>query len=440
MNYGLLSLAQTPPLSVPMRYLVTAPIFAMIAAVVVILYPEMLSNRWSPVTLAVVHLLALGFVVMVMFGVLQQLLPVLAGVRFDHPVFISIALHIGLTIGTLALCLGFYLMEQILLIMAMAVLSVTIVGMISLGLYGLLSSHSSVSVVWGMRLPILAFLVTTLIGFYLTSGYAFNEIPLARHLTGLHYTWGLLGWVGLMVITVSYQVVPMFQITPKYPLVMVRWLVPGIFVLLVLWSLIQLAEHYLLPSTGEYGKLFFLALLAGFLFYIYQTLKLQYMRKRRLPDVTLNFWRLGLMSMFLSGLFWAVSNLYSGNEAINQYLNLPLLEGVLLIPGAAMSLINGMLYKIVPFLIWLHLTNQVDMSTRWQKSIPNMKKIIGEIHAGSQFKLHCLSLLALVVATIQLPLQPEILRVGAALLFLSNLYLFRNILTALKTYRSVLLS
>lgn len=439
MNSPSLSLSQTPPLSVPIRYMVTAPLFAMAAAVIIFLNPEMLFNRWSADSLAAAHMLILGFVVMVMFGALQQLLPVLAGVRFNHPVLISAGLHIGLTIGTLALCLGFYLMNSLAFIVAMVVLASTIIGLVTLALYSLLASESSFSVVWGLRLPMLAFLATALIGLYLTGGYAFDGISIARNLTSLHYIWGFMGWVGLLIITISYQVVPMFQITPKYPPFMIRWLVPGLFALLLLWTLLQFGGQFGGQYTQYLESLLSLALFVGYGLYIFQTLKLQQLRKRSLPDVTLDFWRVGLVCMLLAAGLWCAGTFLTSLDSLNGWVTMPLLGAVLLIPGAVMSLINGMLYKIIPFLVWLHLTNQVDMSSRWQKSIPNMKKIIGETHSRNQFKLHCLAVLILAGATVRFPLQSEVLRVGAVMLFLSNLYLFRNIVTALKTYQSVLL-
>src|SRR5512139_3507256 len=103
MSYNALSLAQTPPLSVPLRYLLTAPLFAAAAGVVVMLFPDVFMSRWTPAALAATHLLTLGFLAMTMFGALQQLLPVLAGSTIPRASLFSAVIHLALTSGTLLL-------------------------------------------------------------------------------------------------------------------------------------------------------------------------------------------------------------------------------------------------------------------------------------------------------------------------------------------------
>jgi len=64
------------------------------------------------------------------------------------------------------------------------------------------------------------------------------------------------------------------------------------------------------------------------------------------------------------------------------------LSAVLFMLGFAMSLINGMLYKIVPFLVWFHL-----FRGGVKRGVPNMKEIIPEqwmwrhlwLHRGTVF-------------------------------------------------------
>ena len=63
----------------------------------------------------------------------------------------------------------------------------------------------------------------------------------------------------------------------------------------------------------------------------------------------------------------------------------PLLLGVLFIGGFAVSVVNGMLYKIVPFLAWFHLQAQLQARAG---SIPTMKDMIAERWTRWQFRLH----------------------------------------------------
>ena len=105
-----------------------------------------------------------------------------------------------------------------------------------------------------------------------------------------------------------------------------------------------------------------------------------------------------------------------------------------MIVGFTMSLITGMLYKIIPFLIWLHLTNSIDMKLRWKLKIPNMKKIIPDDRAHSQFVLHFVSFALLLMSLVASFLIP----VAAAAFLVSNLYLAYNLIGGARVYKRVL--
>ncbi|MCP4127023.1 MAG: hypothetical protein GY753_08180, partial [Gammaproteobacteria bacterium] len=69
MSQAKLILSQSPPAWVPLRFFVTAPIFAIAAAVLVLWHePTSLASRWSAPVLAFTHLLVVGFMAMVMTG------------------------------------------------------------------------------------------------------------------------------------------------------------------------------------------------------------------------------------------------------------------------------------------------------------------------------------------------------------------------------------
>ena len=67
---------QAPPVSVPLRFLLTAPWFAVLAgALLAWAGPDALASRWTPALLGVTHLLTLGFMATAMVGALLQILP-----------------------------------------------------------------------------------------------------------------------------------------------------------------------------------------------------------------------------------------------------------------------------------------------------------------------------------------------------------------------------
>jgi uncharacterized membrane protein YciS (DUF1049 family) len=109
-----------------------------------------------------------------------------------------------------------------------------------------------------------------------------------------------------------------------------------------------------------------------------------------------------------------------------------ILLGLLMIVGFAMSVINGMLYKIVPFLVWFHL--QSNRGIKSSHAVPNVREILPESRARRQMWLHFAALCALLVAVI----FPVPFFYPAALLFGgSNLLLWLNIVEANRTYHRV---
>lgn len=430
MNYTALSLEQTPPLSVPLRYFLTAPVFAIAAALVLLLGgPDVVAGRWHPATLALTHLLTLGFMAMVMMGAAQQLLPVLAGSPVARPLAVSRTVHVLLTAGTLALVAGLWTGGELWLYTALVLLALLVLAFVGAAGLALVRAPSVHATVRGMALSVLALAVTGLLGLHLAAGHAVPGLPLARHLTDIHLAWGLVGWVGLLVIGVAYQVVPMFQITPDYPRPLTRFLAPAIFAGLVLWSVGAVLQGQGRAAGAWLAVPSAAVVAAGLLAFAIATLWLQHRRRRRLPDVTLDFWRLGMVSLAAAVPLWAVM---AWSPGLAYSLAVPL--GTVMLLGFALSVINGMLYKIVPFLVWLHLNNRLQAAGAFQGRIPNMKQVIPAKRARLQFWLHLGALPLLLLAA----LAPGWwLYPGAALLLASNGLLGANLLSGLQVYRRV---
>lgn len=430
MDRAALSLEQAPPLAVPARFFLTAPLFGVAAAVLALWSgPALLASRWTPALLGATHLLTLGFVAMVMVGALFQLLPVLGGARWRRPYPFSVAVHLLLTAGTLLLAAGFSAGCTYCTQMALPLLATGLTLFIGLALAALRGSPSQHASVKAMGYAVTGLGMTLLLGLYVGASHGWTALPATRTYTDLHLSWGLLGWVGLLGVGVAYQVVPMFQMTPEYPAALRRWLVPGLFAALLLLSVAPvLPGQYavtVLRTVAEVG------LAAGFVLFAVWTLYVQARRRRRLPDITLWFWRLAMLCLLAGALLWAARQLYGGAWGEVRY---PLLLGMLLIPGFAVSIVSGMLYKILPFLVWLHLQTHAG-SREARRRIPNTKAIIPDRRARPQFVLHALALLLLTGAA----LWPYLLLWPAALTFAAACgLLWLNLLYGLRTYRAVL--
>jgi len=426
-NTAQLSLDQAPPYSVPLRFFFTAPLFGIAAALLLLWYgPAAMLSRWTPALLAITHCMTLGFAGMVMSGALLQLLPVLVGTRVRRPRLFSALIHGMLTPGVVVLVLAFISGRQALFILALLLLvgALTLLGAVAA--LALRRSAATQATARTLRLALLALLVTVLLGAYLAlvRGAVLNGVP---GLTSAHLSWGLLGWIGLLVMAVAYQVVPMFQMTPEYPPLITRSLGIVLFFLLVLWSLAASCPvgPVLRVMQSVIGVLLMLVC-TGFALV---TLWLQQRRRRRLPDVTLWYWRVGMLALLASGVLWLIDEIWPELSTQAFY---PLLLGVLMIVGFTVAVISGMLYKIVPFLGWLHLHAQLHTRAERRTRLPTMKDFIPERVARRQFHAYLLALVLMVGAVV----SPAWFVYPAALAWLlACMLLWLNIFNAVRMYR-----
>ena len=86
MKTGGLSLDQAPAEDIPLRFFISAPIFGILAGLMVLLKGNLLfPNTWMPMTVALTHLLTLGWMGSVMFGALYQMIQILVGGIIPFP-------------------------------------------------------------------------------------------------------------------------------------------------------------------------------------------------------------------------------------------------------------------------------------------------------------------------------------------------------------------
>jgi hypothetical protein len=413
-----LSFDQAPPIRVPFRFFLSAPLFGVLAALLALWYgPSLLDSRWQASVLGLTHLMTLGFLGMAMVGAMLQMLPVVAGSPVAHPVGVARAVHLLLVPGVLLLVAGFILGEHWLMRLAMLLLGSGFTVFVAAVGRSLWRASAANPTVVGMRVAVAALAVTVTLGLTLASNYGWDWWLIQRiQLTNLHLTWGLLGWVGLLVAGVSFQVVPMFQLTPNYPKPVTRWLTRLLFALLLLWSATLLLPDEDLQELATLA----VGLLAavGFALYALVTLRLQRQRRRKQSDVTLLFWRFAMVCLLLALAMGVAGQLHPGLErgqADNWLL------AFLFIAGFGVSVVNGMLYKIVPFLIWFHLQSRLMGIAK----VPNMKQIMPEPGMRRQMWLHFAAVPVLAGAALWTPLvYPAALLFGASMLLLeTNLWL-----------------
>jgi hypothetical protein len=365
---------------------------------------------------------------MIMIGALFQLLPVLAGASIPRSSQLSLVTHLLFSFGVLLLASGFALEQPTILKLSILLL---IPGLLifltatSYALFNVQSSHASIN---SIRIAVFSLWITAILGLLLATGHAVESVPLLRQFTSVHIAWGALGWISVMIISVAYQVIPMFQITFSYPKLMTRLLSPSILLLLILWSGYRYAATQVNIPGGEIDLSFFFLFFCVILSFALFTLKLEAQRKKRLADTTLYFWMTGLSSLGISLMLFLYAEFFAQELSI--------LIAVLFFFGFAISIINGMLYKIIPFLVWLHLHRKLAFSSpKGRSGIPTMNEVINNRQSMRQYWLH-LAALVLTIAT--LTISTKFYYVAITLWLANYALLFVHIFKAILTYRHCL--
>ncbi|WP_457600754.1 hypothetical protein [Hydrogenivirga sp.] len=364
MTPGGLSLLYAPPFSIIARFFLTASLFGVFLSLLGIYSP--LRGTFS--LQAVVHTFTLGFMAMTMVGALFQMLPVVAGAVIENPLPKARFVHVAMLSGTVLLVVGFLRTESLFLLSGMLLLSGGILFIAPLMLYRLLKLRSYTPTSSGMRYAVGMFILGTLLGISmvlsLTGFMGLDYLLFAR----THFNVMLFGWTGILIASVAFQVVEMFFVTPPYP---------------------KRYAHAFHPLTVGF---FFLALLDGWLpklplsllfisFALLTVLRLRE-RRRKIPDPLISLWYTGMLLLSLSMLVFPFAEFGS-----REFLLFLILYG-----SFVHSIILAMMYRIIPFLVWLHLSNM------GVPNAPTMHEVIRPRRVWAQFYIHLITVFLIVCA------------------------------------------
>ncbi len=415
-----LSFDQAPPISVPYRFFLVAPWFGVMAGILLAWSgQDALASRWTPEALALTHLIALGFMLQAMSGAMFQFIPVAVGGNVWRPRLVANAVQPVLVLATLLLIAGFLFRRPGLLSAAVPLFLLAVGGFVIAVALALWRTPATGMTLWAMRIAIGGLAVTVLLGSLLAESLARGlAVPIVE-LTNIHLAWGLGGWALMLLAGVSYHVVPMFQLTQPYPLWFTRGFGPLLLLLLLAWS----GQYFLddLRRPVAIG----LPLLAVFFAYAGMTLWLQYTRRRKIHDATSLYFRVAMLSLLafaISGTAFFLVPAIGADPRSVVWL------GVLAFAGVFFSAVTGMMYKIMPFLNWLHLQRLGAPML----AVPNMKKMLAAEMMTGQLRLHVLALLLLLAAV----WLPGLARLAGVAFAASSAWLGWNLISAMRRYQT----
>jgi hypothetical protein len=407
-----LSTEQAPPISAPVRFFLTAPLFGILAGFLIFFSDSAsLMNRFSIDSIIITHAMTIGFLAFIMLGAMTQMLPVLAGEKMPKVMFVTKYSYILLLIGTLSMLLGLSLGDKLFS-------SVAFVGLGSGFLMILVATALSLKTVVNFNATVkaistsmvFAFLIVFM-GLYLLYGYVAKDIT-QTHLivANIHSVWAIFGFGVILIIGVAFQVLPMFYVAPKFKQFCKRRVVWLISTGLLLWLFFSaFYEEYAIIA-----KIWIALFVWAFATTVW--LKLS-RRKRHITDVTVWYWRAASVFLTLGSFLWIFDEYFK-----HEYI---VMVAILIGGGFILSIMIGMMYKIIPFLVWFHLNGMGYMS------IPTMNEMINKNLSRLQFILFIGALVGFIFAFY----YGWVLKIAAISFTLSMILLEYNMVEPMFIYR-----
>lgn len=426
MNMSGLSFNALPPIDLPFRFFLTAPLFIIACALLVLFSGESLwLSRWQGSMLALTHGFTLGFLTMVMMGALLQLLPVIGGVGIAKPRLIATTSHILYSVGVITLMLSFIFTKNWLTLTALVLLSLGLGIYLGAIIWVLIKKISQGDSINCFRLAITALVFLLLLGILLLASRAGVTVPfinLDKHLTDIHALMGLVGWASLMIVAVSFQILPMFHVAPNMPKYIRQYLAVSIFTLLLVYMVYaEFALPLIVISHGVF---------AVTLFYIVNQ------RKRKIADTSIKYWQLAAGTLLLLNVLYLLPDSFYLAGETPLFIALPdkaMLLTAIFIYFYLLSVIQGMLLKILPFLSYTHLQQRCLLDFSAMQFIPHMHAFLNKKQGLALYYMHILSGLSLLAVIF----EPHLYVVFALLLLLEFSWLLALMVKCMCLYFAV---
>ena len=341
-----------PPLpangAIPLRFILAGMVALVTGLIGIAFNPELLIQyHYSPHTVAFTHLIVLGFIATIVMGATYQLAPVAleTSLHSEKLARLHFWLHI---IGFPGMVWTFWVWNPKQLGHFGSIFGLGVL----LWAYNLFRTMRRIPrwnpVAFGLASAGSWLVLTMLAGLYLASAKCWPQIsyfaPMAQMHAHAHL--GVFGCFIILIAGVSYRLIPMFGMTEIqnmrrawWSLILLNVAVVGIVVTVAL-------ESALRPVASALG-------LVGVALYLVEVKAMLNARKRASLD-----W--GLQTFFTALGFLAPTALlgfalgFPGFPANEFTGRLETVYGLLGIFGVTIPAILGMLYKIVPFLVWFH--------------------------------------------------------------------------------------
>ena len=408
-------LQQTTSHKVVLPFYIYAALSFLFACILLFLNTDIVNQHYfHPKTLAITHLMALGWGTMIILGASHQLLPVLIEGKLDSNL-LALLSFVFAALGIPLLVYGFYQFNTGLILQSGAVMiNISVVCYFLNVIQSIEASRKYNVHAFFIAAASLWLFATTFFGLLLVFNFSRSYLPEnSIEYLSLHAHMGLAGWFLLLIIGVASRLIPMFLIS-KYSNPKTLW---WIFTLIH----IGLLGFIILKTSGTHPQYyytpFFLVFLAIILFANY-CIKAHKVRIRKHVDQQMKISLLAV-AMLLIPLISLLAIIYFLREdSSSRWI---LLYGFGIFFGWISAIILGMTFKTLPFIVW----NKV-YHTRAKGRTPAPKDLFSESLFKVMAVLYLFGFIIFLVGIILL--NDLVLKLGAAFLLSSAIVYVLNIL------------
>lgn len=402
-----ISTAFAPPFKLIAPFFIIAALVFVISVLILFGFDAEIIHNLDGAVLSWVHLFLLGFVMMIIFGAMAQLVPVVLEVG-HFAVDLYYVIYPLLLIGTILMALGFY-QTPILLPFG------GIVAFISFFIF-LIETFLTI-----LKVKKINFVITTVIvaNIFLLSGLIIGIIMSLAYagivsvniytLLKIHVYLVFFGYVGVTIMGMSLILLPMFWLSHNFTWNYVKsaLIVLSIGILVVCIS--TLLENIVFEYLGHLLTIF------AFFLYFYQIFIIYKTRVRIEIDIYFK-------SMAFSYICLSVALILGVFYLYNPSQNLLLTFSWLIFAGYITFVITGHLYKIIPFLVWYERFSPFV----GKRKVPMLADLIPQKSSNFQFLLTSLGVI--IVAIGLYTSIDNIYKSGVSILFVGSIFLLKDIL------------
>lgn len=338
---------QAASVRLPLCFVLAGVLSLLVSAGFLLAQPDLLAMyHYTPHLISITHLFVIGFICSVVMGAMYQLVPVTLETQLfsERLVKWQFAAHV---IGFTGMVWAFWNFNMT-LVGAFGSLLTLGVGLFVFNLARTLAKVTGWNPIkFGIASALFWLASTVSVGLFLAASKNWNIIsfqPLAAMHAHAHL--GVVGVFVMMIVTVSYKLVPMFTLSELRNERRAWWSI-------ALLNLGLAATFTVILDQSPFKPVAAAVIIAGLVLYGIEIKAILRARNRRALDWGMRYFLTAIVLLVPLSILALVLS-WSRLPVTAFTMQLESVYGLLALAGLVGLAILGMLYKIVPFLVWFH--------------------------------------------------------------------------------------